>query len=276
MTTCLTNRWKRHLKLLKWNKHHSVKLQRSYNKYGVENFTFEKISSHICSLSEIRLIEIKIIKIENSYHDGYNCTEGGDCYTHKLGKLHPLSKPLHQYDLDGNWIKTWESRSLAVGELKKEISVTKSKKPKISHNHIWSYDFYGPLTRRFHKVFKYSLNGLFISSYVNCQHAAKVNKLNSSNIDRCIRGKTKTAYGYQWNSKYCDKICEVIPNNHDKIVKQSGKRIVQYDIYGNLINSFPSLGKAALSVSGNYENISKCCNGHSKTAYGYIWSFEKS
>ena len=51
------------------------------------------------------------------------------------------------------------------------------------------------------------------------------------------------------------------------------KKINQYDLEGNFIQSFNSLTEAAQAVNGSKGNISQVANGKYKTAYGYKWKY---
>lgn len=73
----IEDRWYKHENMLKHNKHHSIKLQRSYNKYGLENFIFEIIEE----CEKLLLIEREQYWIDslNSYNNGYNtCPKAGN------------------------------------------------------------------------------------------------------------------------------------------------------------------------------------------------------
>lgn len=54
------------------------------------------------------------------------------------------------------------------------------------------------------------------------------------------------------------------------------KSILQYDLHGNFIKEWSSLFEAEMNFSKtNHSNISACCLGKQKTAWGYIWRFRK-
>ena len=54
------------------------------------------------------------------------------------------------------------------------------------------------------RVSQYDLNGNFIKTYNSVLEATLVyRKKYGSNISQCLKGKTKTAFGYIW--KYADK-----------------------------------------------------------------------
>ena len=61
--------------------------------------------------------------------------------------------------------------------------------------------------------------------------------------------------------------------------EKSGKKVEQYNLKGEYIQTFSSIKDATKAVkpNSNYESthghISQVCNGKRKTAYGYIWKF---
>lgn len=70
-------RLKQHQSMLKHNKHKNKHLQYSYNKYGVENFTFELLER--CDTRESMLLkEIELIKFYDTLEKGFNHTIGGE------------------------------------------------------------------------------------------------------------------------------------------------------------------------------------------------------
>lgn len=77
-TINLEHRLKCHFKDLEKNKHHSHKLQRAYNKYGVNNFKVEYQLIEVKNEEELSLKEIEEINKWDSYNNGYNETYGGD------------------------------------------------------------------------------------------------------------------------------------------------------------------------------------------------------
>ena len=67
-----------HLRNLRDNKHHSLKLQRAWNKYGEENFIIEAKEVTINNIQDLYYLEIEEIKKYDSYFNGYNMTIGGE------------------------------------------------------------------------------------------------------------------------------------------------------------------------------------------------------
>lgn len=82
-TINIKHRLECHFSDLALNKHHSIKLQRAYNKYGKENFkvTYQEVT--VKDEEELNFLEIQEIQKYNSVTDGYNVTLGGE--GHSLG-----------------------------------------------------------------------------------------------------------------------------------------------------------------------------------------------
>lgn len=55
--------------------------------------------------------------------------------------------------------------------------------------------------------------------------------------------------------------------------KKFSKKVYQYDINKNLINTYPSCAECERKTGFNSSKISACCNGKRKTHKGYIWSY---
>src|ERR1035438_175691 len=78
----ITKRWYKHKTALNTNKHHSIKLQRSFNKHGKDNFIYEIVEE--CDKTVLIILEQHYINFYNSYNNGYNSiSTAGNC----LGKI---------------------------------------------------------------------------------------------------------------------------------------------------------------------------------------------
>lgn len=51
----------------------------------------------------------------------------------------------------------------------------------------------------------------------------------------------------------------------------SSKPVLQYDLYGNLINNYSGASEASRMTKIDRSGISHCCKGKIKTAGGFIW-----
>lgn len=108
-------RWKQHIRELKNNKHHNRHLQNTFNKYREDDFVFEILEycSNI-SLTDIWKKEDAWIEQLDTYNNGYNLSpHADDSERFRLAAL-KSKVPLNQYDLDGNFIKEWDSGADAL------------------------------------------------------------------------------------------------------------------------------------------------------------------
>lgn len=78
---CIEKRIRTHFNTLKNKKHINIKLQRSFDKHGIENFSYSII--HECDISELYFLEDYYIEKLDSKTLGYNITGAkfGDCLT---------------------------------------------------------------------------------------------------------------------------------------------------------------------------------------------------
>ena len=130
------------------------------------------------------------------------------------------------------------------------------------------------LTRGKHckAVYQYDLEGNFIKEWKFREDAEKeFNKYgNSNNISCCANNKQKSAYNYQWSSKFKNKI---------KPYKPYSNIITQYDLEGNFIKEWDSISKAEITFNPDSfkrskygsNNIRSCIMGRQITSYGFIW-----
>lgn len=96
------DRWSDHKKTLKSNSHHSIKLQRHYNKYGIQDLGFSILMTQESNRS---FWEKFLIKCFDSYKNGFNCTEGGEHPPHRPYKKFILSNFLTGETVEGENLK---------------------------------------------------------------------------------------------------------------------------------------------------------------------------
>lgn len=119
----INKRWLEHVSYLNRGVHHSIKLQRSYNKYGSEFFEMSIIE--LCSSCILIEREQYWIDELNSYHGGYNATPKAhstigyvwtDEQRKKLSLI--LSGRTHSDLTKEKMSKSWENR--VISETEKE------------------------------------------------------------------------------------------------------------------------------------------------------------
>lgn len=75
-TTNFSRRKQNHISKLKHHKHDNIKLQNAWDKYGEENFYFEKITYENLTPEELNEEEIHFIEKYDSRENGYNIAPG--------------------------------------------------------------------------------------------------------------------------------------------------------------------------------------------------------
>lgn len=134
-----------HYYLLSINKHGNKHLQHIYNKYGEDNLLFEIIcycdNKYLLQLEQWFIdndnSELNIVKIVESPLIGIEKSE--DC---KNKISNSLSKEIYQYDLEGNFIKSWKNALQASKELNinaGNITSCCKRRYKKAGNYIWRY-----------------------------------------------------------------------------------------------------------------------------------------
>jgi hypothetical protein len=237
----LTQRKNRHFKDLKNNCHHSIILQRSFNKHGAEFFRF----------NVLEVIEDKTMLLtrEQFYLDlikpKYNiCTIAGSPLGTKGSKESCEKK--RKYALENNIVpprSTWENKQLEVLMLDYNTLI---------------------ILKRFKSLSE------------ACRFIDKDSSF-ASTISACCKNKRYSAYGYRWAFKEED--INNLKNWKKRKAwnkgKKSGnalsKKVKQFDLNMNFIKEWSSV-KEAEQVIG--KGISNCALGKTKTSNGFIWKYK--
>lgn len=130
----------------------------------------------------------------------------------------------------------------------------------------------------FHKnIYQFDLNGTFIKKYNNLLEVSQYTNFNMSCINHSIKGKYRHAYNYIWlDEENLNKLDERI-KKASKPKKTNNKVVLQIDINtGKIIHIYSSVKEACLQNNKfKQANISGCCRGEQKTAYGYMWRYNE-
>jgi len=272
----IEKRWTRHKRELKSNQHKNEYIQRAWNKYGQETFTFEILEE--CKKDELSKREIELIEKYNSYHNGFNMTLGGE------GGLSGYKR---------------SKESIEKGRLK--IIGRKSSietRNKISKSRIGKYkgienNFYGrhhseetkekirnSQTPRCGKdnhnsieVYQFDVNTLKILKKFESIRMAEKEICRKNGVQDCIEGEQKTCGGYYWqrvddtiNGKYIGKTKDkFLP--YLRAVEQLDKNT------GEVLNSFISTADASefLGFKRSNNRICVALKDINRIAHGYKW-----
>jgi len=120
-------------------------------------------------------------------------------------------------------------------------------------------------------VSQYTKDGQFIRDFNSTMEAAEFlgSKNYSPEITNCCKGRLKTARGFIWTYKG--------EKAHKVFVNDTLRKIDQYSIDGEYINTFDSIKEAAIAVgNGNPGSISNNLKGISHSAFGYVWKYSEN
>lgn len=196
------DRWKRHVNDSLSGKY-KHKFSRAINKYGENGFEFEILESNVEPKAVKNREKYWINKLD-SYVSGYNSTIGGD------GAIGCNSKPIYQYDLQGKFIRGYDSL-IDVQEIcnisHKAISkvITKGPQP-YSQGFGWSYvrhDNISPYKilrgqSNVKSILQLDMQDNIIGIFKSTAQASKVTSIPRGSIKECLNGNNLTAYGYKW------------------------------------------------------------------------------
>ena len=169
-STCsdLKKRFREHFHHLRKNKHHSKKLQNSWNKYGEENFEISVLE--MCSKDRCTEREQYWIDTFDSYYNGYNCTpKAQNC----MGR--PVSEETRQ-----KISNTLKGRKCGRILTKEEFKVLGEARKK--------------------KVYQYTADGLFIQEYKSVSEFS--NEIGVQSQIRVAIRADRCAKGFYWSYIY--------------------------------------------------------------------------
>lgn len=190
-----------------------------------------------------------------------------------------------QYTLDGIYIKTFRSISLACLELNFPISIVNVINNcckgyyKHAKNYIWRYEHDTSIVESLIEphgkkpIYRYTLDGVFDTEYKCINDALK--KLNikegqTIHISKCCKGIVNTAHGYRWKYKkdvFDKRNLDAISNDNQVSVHQCDLNDVILHTHNSITQAAKSVGKQSLIL------IKKCCNNEIESAYGYKWKY---
>lgn len=216
-----------HRSMLRNNKHDNRFLQRSYNKYGEDHFSFVVIE--VVKPDKQLLLEREQEYIDSHFDNGKNCynlnpltnsTKGRILSEsarenikkfQKKGESHPLYGKKRPKEVGEKISKALFGKSLSK-EHRKKLSEAKLGKPgtkkteatkdKIRQSKIGKKNpMYGKSGNLHHgscQVEQYSLENDLIAVYCSLAEAEKATGISFKAISLCVNGKTKTSGGFIW------------------------------------------------------------------------------
>lgn len=209
----INERFGEHKNMLIKNKHHSIKLQRSFNKHGIHNFKFEIIEK--CEPIKKTMFEQEqhYIDLYDSYNNGYNCTKkagsslgiklseetrikisnshlGQKCSDetkNKISKRHKGRKFSKEHKLKISKANKGKTLSVEtktkIGETQKILGLKKGK----------NNSAYNPTP-----IAQYDLQGNLIKKWKDRMEIRESVEFNIRQVVQACLNKIKTSGGYVW------------------------------------------------------------------------------
>lgn len=196
-------RWSDHKSRLNSNKHPNKHLQRSWNKYGQDAFTYKVIEfidygSDLIDRESYWIERLKACDKEIGYNilkkgnlKGFKHSEETKKKLSRLGKGKKRSK------------ETRERISEAQRGLKKKRTkpMTEEHKRKIGDAHIGMKRSRDAIKNMSIPIIQMSKDGRFIKEWIGASEAGRELGLDISTITKCCKGKLSHHKGYRWMYK---------------------------------------------------------------------------
>lgn len=244
-------------------------LYRAFKKYGLDNFLFEVIEE--CPLEELDKKEIFWIDYYNSYvysenSNGYNLTLGGG------GNQKITEQQITKI------ISLWQEGK-STGDIMKEMDIERHAIIKYLKLFCPSYstkegDKRGRINNgKSHQkpIKQYDLLGNFIREYSSIRNAAKELQISVGAISANAKYRSRTCKNSYFIYSSDNQEEGLLKHQN---MKGNGKAVMQLDSNNNILNIFPNASVAAKKLGKpNGDNILHCCQGRTKSAYGYYWKY---
>lgn len=234
----IKNRWKDHINSLNRKDSSCTLLQRAWNKYGEENFSFEILE--LCSEEMLDEVESKYIDVYDSRKNGYNIEPGGNINKHlsdetkqkireahlgmrasdetkrkmsesRMGEKNPMYGQTHSESArkkisdaakgrPGYPRTDYQKECARLANLGKEVSEeTRKKISEANKGNI-------PYNKNLRSVYCVELNKIF----ENASSVGKELNIRSGNIINCCEHIRKTCGDYHWMYVDSDEYIEFI------------------------------------------------------------------
>jgi hypothetical protein len=212
----------------------------------------------------------------------------------KLESSRKIRRPVMQYDLTGNKIKTYlsiaeASRSLGIHPMNITYALRKEGS-NTANGFLWAYGKdeskikINPRVQRKNElnqlyakaVSQYNQKGLRIAVFNSILEASKATDTPLFSLVNCVTGMALSYKGLNWRTgKGPSKISvSGLSEAHQKLLNKISKPVIQYTLAGKKIQEFPSMGAASRATNTSVSQIRMVASGKFKSAKGYLWKFK--
>lgn len=253
-----------------WFKHPKYPFQKACKKYGLN--AFKRYTLYVFDSYEEALQKEREIVNENflKRNDVYNVALGGGS-----GLILDTEIEVHQYDLNGIFVKTFRSYSDAAKQI--GVSCPSIYSAVISNgiccNSYWSETKCSCLdVSNFKKsikkpVYLYDRGGLFVRDFESISDCAKCLEVRLSSVQKAIKFGSKCG-GYYITPAKVEKF------DVKKYKRNTNKSVFQYDSNGHFLQEFASIKEARVLLKKPLQRLAQ--HIQEQTLYeGCYWSYDK-
>ena len=255
---------------------------RAIRKYGINNFEWSILetieASSIESLSEcLDVLEIKYIKLYDSFNSGYNSTTGGSNTTKQCKKV-------TIYNIDGTIVKNFNSCEevasyLNIKESKVRDIVTRRQEYHYANGikYIIRYSDYLLTEQEIEyiktveyipKVYMYNSSGVVIQEFISVEQCSNILNISNQCIISCCRKDRKctTIDGKIYTFRYTNQPLGEQEINYLQNKTPTGTKLKAINSKTNeIIGIYSTLKEASSCLNINQSSIHQCCKGKRKT-----------
>lgn len=253
----------KHIRALSDGIHVNRHLQSSWSKYGEKNFEFEFIEP----CAKEKLTEREQYWID--YYGGINSTntynqrDAGDSGTFS----NEIRAKISEKNMGHIVPKETRQKLSAASKGRHHTEATKRKISESSKGKSKPYLRGKHLSEETKKKISDKMRGR-PSNTLGYKHTEEAKR----KIGDANRGKLGRKWTEEQRQAHSIRLRGRVAHNKGKVNPDSHK-VGQYTLTGKLLNIYPSTHVLTKTFGYNPGCISKCCNGHMKRAYGYIWKY---
>lgn len=209
-------------------------------KYGWDNFSHEIVASNLTKEEANNFEQLLIEKLNTTNPEyGYNCTKGGEGCS-----------------------PSEESRK-RMSESHKGIKHTEETKQKISES----------LKGEKNYIYGCHLSEETKQKISESHRGKSLSEEQKSKIGEAIKGENHPMYGRFHTEDSKKKMSESHKGLLSGAKNPNARKVVQYDLNGNLIKTWDCMSDIKNELGINSQNIYNCCNGYSGKSCGFIWKY---
>lgn len=191
-------------------------------------------------------------------------------------------RKVKQYDLDGNFIKTWDYIKLASTSLHIDaanISACCMYKPNHSTagGYIWRYeeDNSPIIIDKSNYIVQIDFFGNKIKEWKNANLAGKELDMKGTNILKVCKNEFVQYRGclFMFLKDYENISKEDLDKKINIASKKAVKKVAQYDLNKNLIKIYNNCAEVERELKIGRNTITKCCKGEKESYKGFIFQY---